>query len=349
MDRHLLERICNAPGVPGFENAAQDIAAEVLGTCCDEVRRDALGNVIGVKRASHRRRRGCQPVRVMLAAHADEAGMVVKYVNGKGLLHFLPMGGMSPVIAQSQRVIIHGRRSVRGVVVPRIEGEEFKPATLGDLLIDTGLPKEELEKWVRPGDAITFDSEATVLNGKMWVGRNFDDRIGVYCLLEAMRRVGTTRADIYAVSTAQEEVGLRGARPAAFGIAPDVGLAIDGSMARGAYVNDHEHLCEPGQGTGIYVMDKLTIGHPGLVHYLCELCEKAGIPYQRNIGGGTDASAIQQSRAGVIATAVGAPVRYMHTTVQLCHADDMDATVALLVKFMETVHEFMPEHQRDLP
>jgi endoglucanase len=135
-------------------------------------------------------------------------------------------------------------------------------------------------------------------------------------------------------------VGLRGARAAAFGVAPDIGIAIDGSMARGAYGKKSGNLCDPGKGTGIYVRDKLTIGHPPLVRYLCDMCEQHNIPYQRNIGGGTDAAAIQQSRAGVIATTVGAPVRYMHSTVQLCHADDMDATVDLLVKFAETAHEF---------
>ena len=345
MNRPLLQRVCNAPGVPGFENAAQDIAAEVFGECCDEVKRDALGNVIGFRKATVRARGGQQPLRVMLAAHADEPGMMAKHINGKGMLHFIPMGGLSPVIVQSQRVIIHGRKPVRGAIVPKVNGDKSKPAELTDLLIDTGLSKAQLEKWVRPGDTITFEHDASILNGKMWVGRNFDNRIGLYCLLEAMRRVEKTHADVYAVSTAQEEVGLRGARPAAFGVAPDIGIAIDGSMARGAYVGDHENLCEPGSGTGIYVVDKLTIGHPGLVRYLCEMCEKAGIPYQRNIGGGTDAAAIQQSRAGVIATTVGAPVRYMHSTVQLCHADDMDATVALLAKFMETAHRFMAEVQ----
>jgi endoglucanase len=121
---------------------------------------------------------------------------------------------------------------------------------------------------------------------------------------------------------------------------PDIGIAIDGSMARGAYVRDHENLCQPGKGVGIYMVDNLTIGHPRLVRHLFDLCEKHRIPYQRNIGGGTDASAMQQSRSGVIATTVGAPVRYMHSTVQLCHADDMDATVRLLVTFMENAHEF---------
>ena len=339
MNRQLLKRICNAPGVPGFENAAQAVATDVLSGCCDEVTRDHIGNVIGLKKATKAPANGKRPIRVMLAAHSDEVGMMVKHINGNGFIHFIQMGGLGSDVAQSQRVIIHGSKPVRGVVVPK-GGADGKTAPLGDLLIDTGLSQKQLEKLVSPGDTVTFENDVSLLNGMMWVGRNFDDRIGSYTLLEAMRTLGDTSVDVYAVSTVQEEVGLRGARPAAFSVAPDIGIAIDGSMARGAYVNDRDNLCEPGKGTGIYVIDKLTIGHPGLVSYLCDLCEKNKIAYQRNIGGGTDAAAIQQSRGGVIATTVGAPVRHMHSTVQLCHADDMDATVAMLVGFMETAHEF---------
>ena len=340
MNSELLKRICNVPGVSGFENAAQDVAAEVLESCCDEVNRDHMGNVIGIKKATHPPKDRERPLRVMLAAHADEIGMLVKHINDKGYIHFIQMGGLNPQVLESQRVIIHGNKQIRGVVVPSSKDKDEKPATLDELLIDTGLSKDELSKHINVGDVATFEDDVSVLNGKMWVGRNFDNRIGSYSLLEAMQTLGDTAVDVYAVSSVQEEVGLRGARPAAFGCAPDIGIAIDGSMARGANVEDFRNLCEPGEGTGIYMVDNLTIGHPGLVRYLFDMCEANKIPYQRNIGGGTDAQAIQQSRAGVITTTVGAPVRYMHSTVQLCHADDMDATVAMLVKFLETTHDF---------
>ena len=340
MNQELLQRVGMAPGVPGFETAIQSIATEVLQGCCDEVRTDHIGNVIGVRKAAKPAQYKGRTPRLMFAAHADEVGMMVKHIQGSGYIHFIQMGGLGAHVAQSQRVIIHGKETVRGVIVPK--GGDTPPK-LDDLLIDTGLSKEELEKRVRPGDVITFENDVSILNDKMWVGRNFDNRIGSYCLLEAMRNVGETQVDVYACSTVQEEVGLRGARPCAFSVEPDIGIAIDGSMARSAYVAEHENLCEPGQGTGIYVIDKLTIGHPRLVQYLCDLCASHNIPYQRNIGGGTDASAIQQSRGSVIATTIGAPVRYMHSTVQLCHADDMDATVDLMVKFMENAHLFLAD------
>ena len=338
MNRNLLKKICNAPGISGFEDAAQAIATEVLQACCDEVKRDHLGNVIALKKATNPPKGRKKPLKLMIAAHADEVGMLVTNIDGKGMLQFRMMGGLASEVAQSQRVIIHAEKPIRGVVVPK-GGGDGKAAPLGDLVIDTGMPREQVEKRVSLGSVVTFENDTSVLNGKMWVGRNFDDRIGSYCLLEAMRQVKKTSVDVYAVSSVQEEVGLRGARAAAGGICPDIGIAIDGSMSRGAY-SDNGSLCDPGKGTGIYMVDKLTIGHPKLVKYLFKMCEKHMIPHQLNIGGGTDAAAIQQSPGGVIATTVGAPVRYMHSTVQLCHADDMDATVALLVKFMETAHTF---------
>jgi len=338
MDRRLFKRIGNAPGIPGFEDAAQDIATEVLNACCDSVKRDALGNVIALKKATTARKGRKKPLKLMIAAHADEVGMLITNIDGKGMLKFRQMGGLSSEVAQSQRVIIHADKPIRGVVVPK-GGSDGKTTPLGDLVIDTGMPKEQVEKKIPLGTVVTFENDTSILNGKMWVGRNFDDRVGTYCLLDAMRQVKKTSVDVYAVSSVQEEVGLRGARAAAGGINPDIGIAIDGSMTRGAY-NDGGNLCDPGKGTGIYMVDKLTIGHPKLVKYLFKMCEQHNIPHQLNIGGGTDAAAIQQSPGGVIATTVGAPVRYMHSTVQLCHADDMDATVALLVKFMETAHRF---------
>jgi len=331
----LFQSICNAPGIPGFEDAVQEIAKGAFSTCCDSVTRDPLGNLIGFKKAKATGK-GRKPLKLMLAAHADEPAMMVTRIDGKGMIKFRMVGGVSPVMAQSQRVLIHTGtgKPVRGGIVPK-DAE----AKIGDLCIDTGLPKEKLEKLVPLGSPITIDEDASILNGKMWVGRNFDNRVGNYCLVEAMRQVGDTQVDVYAVSSVQEEVGLRGARAAAGGIQPQIALAIDGSMTKGAY-DDGDNLCEPGKGTGIYMIDKLTIGHPKLVRYLFAMCKKYKIPHQLNIGGGTDAAAIQQSPGGCIVTTVGAPVRYMHSTVQLCHADDIDATVALLVKCMETAHEF---------
>ncbi|MBT3605567.1 MAG: hypothetical protein HN521_21085 [Candidatus Latescibacteria bacterium] len=192
---------------------------------------------------------------------------------------------------------------------------------------------------VQVGDIVTFASEFAQLNDKVYIGRNFDDRIGTYCMLDAMEHLGPTSVDVYAVSSVQEEMGVRGMPMAAYAIEPDIGLALDGSVTWGAHIPKHEHICAMGEGTGIYIIDNLTIGDRRLVYFLFDLCEKNNITYQRNIGGGTDASAIQRTKSGALSTTVGAPVRYMHSTVQLCHEDDIEATVALLKVFLEHAHE----------
>lgn len=336
MRTDLLERICNAPGIPGFEDDVQGIVIEELKASCDEVKRDHIGNVIGIKKAT-RTQEGKEPIKMMIDAHCDEVGMLVTDVTSQGFLKFRMMGGLSSNIAQSQRVLIHADPVVRGVVIPK-DGGDGKLAPLTDLEIDTGMSKEEVEEKIPMGSPVTFENEASCLNGKVWVGRNFDNRIGTYCLLEAMRQVGDCGVDVYAVSSAQEEVGLRGARAAAGKLQPDMAIAIDHPIS--SRERKSKSLPVVGEGTGIYMVDKLTVNHPKWVKHLFRLCEENEIAHQLNIGGGTNAAAIQQSPGSAIVTTIGAPVCYPHSTVQISHLDDMDATVALLVKAMESAEGF---------
>ncbi len=341
MDIKLFEGICNTPGVSGYESPAQDVVTEVLNGCCDEVNRDRMGNVIGLKKASNPPAGGKRPFRAVLAAHCDEIGAMIKHIDDKGFMRFIQLGGLNPLCVISQRVTIHGKQKVHGVIVPPRQDDKDGKLTLDDLRIDTGLPADELREMVDIGDVVTFDAVVEQLNGKVYVGRNFDDRLGTYCMLQAMRRLGETAVDAYAVSTVQEEVGCRGIGPAAFAIEPDVGLAIDGSLCWGATGDEARANTALGEGTGIYIVDKITIGSPKLVEFLYDLCKTKGIAFQKNIGGGTDAGNLQRSRGGVLATTVGAPTRYMHSTVQICHDDDLEATTALLAAFLENVHELL--------
>ncbi len=346
MNEQLLRRVCNTPGIPGFEDPIQDVVAETLAPRCDEVRRDRMGNVIGLRKATGPPADG-RPLRVMLAAHADEVGMMVRHIDDDGFIRFEPMGGLQVMAIISQHVIIHGREPLRGVIAPTNTPSKKKdePPEVKDLLIDVGLPADEVRRRVQVGDIVTFAQELVKLNERVWSGRNFDDRLGTYCLLEAMNRVGETAVDAYAVSTVQEENGVRGAPVATFAIEPDIGLAIDGSVTWGPHIKKHEWICALGGGAGVYLMDRLTVGQPRLVRFLFELAERRGIRCQRNIGGGTDAKAIQRTGRGALATTVGAPTRYMHSTVQLAHADDIDATADLLVAFLEHAHELEPVPQ----
>ena len=338
----LLKRISEVPGICGFEDTAQDIVEKELKGCCDDVWRDRMGNVFGMKKAVA----GTEnPPKVMFAGHVDEIGMIVSHIDKAGFIRFVPVGGLSSQYLISQRVIIHGSEPVAGVIPPKYQGlmsdeEKNKVQPLEALYIDTGLPPEEVAAKVNVGDPISIDQDFRFLNEKVVTGRNFDDRLGVYCMVRAMQEMGDTQADVYAVSTVQEEVGVRGAHVAAYTVNPDFGIAIDGSITWDVpNAAEHQKHCFMGEGTGIYMMDRLTIGHPKLVQFLISLCENHGIPFQRNVGGGTDASAIQRSRGGSIATTIGAPTRYMHSSVQLAHVDDLKATSDLLRVFAENVQE----------
>jgi endoglucanase len=341
----LLRRLSNAPGVSGFEDAVQEIVREHLVTVCDEVRGDRMGNVIGVRRASGRVPDAGRATRVVVAAHADEIGMMVKAVDAEGYVHPYPLGDLHPPSLVSQRVVIHGREPVQGVVVPRVpNGRPASPKSLevqplDEMVIDLGLPSGDVHHLVSVGDPITFAQEFGILNENVYTGRNFDDRIGTYCLLEAMSRLGETAVDVYAVSSVQEEIGIRGMVPAAHAIEAEIGIALDGSLCLDPYSRPHDQTTVMGAGAGIYVIDDRTLGSPRLVSFLFDLAGRHGIPAQPNIGGGTDAEAIQRTHAGALATTMGAPVRYMHSTVQLCHRDDIEATIELLRVFLEHAHE----------
>ena len=341
-DLELLKRLSEVPGVCGFEDAAQDLVEMELKACCDEVWRDRMGNLFGLKKAASNIE---NPPKVMFAGHVDEIGLMVTFVDDDGFVRITPVGGLSSQYLISQRVIIHGTEPVPGVIPPKYQGlmsdnEKNRVLAIEDLYVDTGLSPDEAKSKINIGDIVSIDQDFRRMGDKAVTGRNFDDRLGVYCMIQAMKHLGETKADIYAVSTVQEEVGVRGATPAAYSVEPDFGIAIDGSITWDVpHAPIHKKNCYLGRGTGIYIMDRLTIGSPKLVQFLIDTCERNGIAFQRNVGGGTDASAIQRSRAGALSTTIGAPTRYMHSSVQMAHLDDLAATGAVLKTFAEAAHE----------
>jgi len=338
----LLRILSDTPGVSGFEEQVQQIVAAELESVCDEVWTDRIGNVIGLKRA--RTAEGATPLKVMIAAHADEIGFMVKHIDKEGFVRFIPIGGFDPRTLIAQRVIIHGEHDVKGVITPKPNwilrsGDQSKVLDIKDLVIDAGLSREEMAHIVSIGDVISLAQPFEKLNDKVVAGRNFDDRVGIYTMLEAMKRVHDCQVDIYAVATVQEEVGLRGVPTAAYAIDPDIGIAIDGSLASDIpYAKEEDRHCTMGAGTGIYIMDKRTISDRKLVRFMVQLAEEHGIRYQMNLGGGTDASVIQRHRTGARVCTIGAPTRYMHSTAQLCSVEDIEHTIRLLVVFLENAH-----------
>ena len=345
----FLKQLCDVPGIPGYEHAAQKLVRSELEKACDEVWRDRLGNIIGLKRASagSASNGGDKPPRLMFAAHVDEIGMMVFHVDKRGFIKFVAVGGLDPRLLMSQRVVIHGKEKVLGVIAPKprdmVDMDKLLP--IDDMVIDTGLDSETVNELISIGNTITFEQEFKVLNGQIVTGRNFDDRLGVYCMVEGMKRVAKTGVDVYAVSTVQEEIGVRGATVAAYAINPDFGIALDGGMPGDLPYQPNDYgRCKLGNGAGITIMDRLTIGQPEYLEFLYKVCEEQKIAYQPYIGGGTDASAMQRSRDGAFSTTIGAPVRYMHSTVQLAHMFDIEQTIELVRGIAENAHRMeMPE------
>jgi len=342
----LLRRLCETPGISGFEERIQGLVQKELEKVTDEVKIDKLGNVIAIKRATKVTSKS-SPKKVMLAAHMDEIGFMVSFIDKDGFLRFSPVGGFDPKTLIAQRVILHGVRDIGGVIGSKPihildEEERKKIPKIKDLFIDVGLNKEEVSKLVKPGDFITLDRNFKELNDKIVTAKAFDDRVGVYIMLEALKQIKEHEVDIYAVATTQEEVGLRGAMVSSFFIEPDVGIALDVTIASDLPGSKEEEVITSlGGGTAICLMDSYTISNKRLVEFLRRIAEENNIKYQTDIllGGGTDAGAIQRSKTGVPVCTISVPTRYVHSVVEMCHKEDIENSVHLIVKFLENAHK----------
>lgn len=345
MNTALLKKLSEAAGVPGREEAVRRLVIQELKPLTDEIRTDALGNVIALKRGTSKARRR---LKVMLAAHMDEIGFFISHVDEKtGFLRLDPLGGIDPRVLLAQRVIVHTESgelvgAIGSKPVHLLTEEERKRAVeLKELFVDVGLSADEVRERVRVGDFVTLRQDFVEM-GELISGKALDDRVGLYVMIEALRRVKKHRADIYAVATAQEEVGIRGARVSSYGISPDVGIALDVTIASDVPgAGEAEYVTRLGKGVAIKIKDSASISNPKLVRHLRELAEERKIPYQLEIlpKGGTDAGALQLVREGVAAATLSIPTRYVHSVVECAHGRDIEAAVDLVAAFLEVAHE----------
>ena len=331
----LLEDLSNAFGPSGAEDEVRRILARALRNQVDDLRTDALGNLIAFKRGH-----GPEPrLRVMIDAHTDEVGLMVSEIKKEGLLGFRVVGAIDDRLLLSKAVLI-GQDRVPGVIVsPPVHltdaSQRSKVVKIKDMAIDVGATSaKEAEARVQLGDYGIFATQFEVLthNGlRVAKGKAFDDRVG--CAVAAAVADGEYPFDLYLSFSAQEEVGLRGARVAAYAIQPDYAFALEGTICDDLpKETDTSPTTELGKGPAITVMDRSFIADRRLVALLRETAEAAGIPYQiKQPGkGGTDAGAIHLSRAGVPAVALSVPCRYIHAPAALLSLNDFDHTVALL-------------------
>jgi endoglucanase len=306
---------------------------------------DALGNVIGHKKGDGTAKNAAKAI---IMAHLDEIGFFVNHIEKNGFLRVLPVGGWDPRQMMSQRCIVHGRKDLPGVFANAkpahiLSDEERKrELKVSDFVLDLGLPYEKVKELVEVGDWVTMWQDMVEI-GDLYSSKTMDDRVGVYVMLEALRQAKNSTADIYAVASVQEEVGLRGAVTAAYGIDATVGLALDVTLAVDTPgVPEHEQISRLGAGTAIKVMDSSSISDPRLVQFCKQLAKDRNIKYQMELlpRGGTDAGGIQRARAGVPSITISIPTRYVHSVIESIHKDDLQASIDLVAAFIEEVHKF---------
>ena len=340
-NEELLRRLIETPAVSGREEQQREIAREELGRLTDEVRTDSLGSVIGTKR-------GREDVRVMVAAHTDEIGFLVKHIDDEGFLRLQTLGGHDPANMVSQRVIVTSSdgTALRGALQPARKpphlsrGQEQKPPSANEFYVDLGMPVDEVKEKVRVGDYATMDRTLEKVGG-CYVGKAMDDRIGVYVMLEALKEMRGHEATVFAVATSQEEVGLRGAEASGRALAPTVMVALDITLAMDVPGGGGENeITALGKGAAIKIMDGHSISHPKLVDHLREIAEREDIPYQMEIlpAGGTDAGGVQRLHGGVPAVTLSIPCRYVHTPNEMVNEGDVQACITLLARYLEEAH-----------
>jgi len=340
-----LEKLSNACGVAGREEEVRSLMKSFLKPHVDEVKEDKLGNVIGIKKGKK------DAPKVMLAAHMDEIGLLVKTISKEGFLQFTKIGGIDDRILLAQKVIVYTEKGpLHGIVgskPPHIQKEEErkKVFTYDELFIDVGAENQgEAKKMgVKIGDPIGFDIKFAKVGKNIVVGKAFDDRVGCAVMVEAMKRLEKTECTVYAVGTVQEEVGLRGATTAAFGIYPDVAIALDVTIAGDVPgVKEVEAPIKLKRGPTIEVADAGLITHPKVLRLLIDAAEENKIPYQLEAGlpGSTDAARISLTREGVPSGVVSVPTRYIHSPASLLSLEDAEKAVKLAVAAISKI----PKH-----
>ncbi|MCA9790454.1 MAG: M42 family metallopeptidase [Candidatus Eremiobacteraeota bacterium] len=338
--REFLQRLVESHGAPGYEEGVQKLFRNRIAPVCSEVRTDVLGSVIGVRNP------GKKP-RILFDGHSDEIGFLVRYIDDTGFLFVAPSGGWDTEVVVSQRVLVHTSKGpLSGVfgkkAIHLMDAEERKKKSeLHQLWVDIGAADgEQAKKLVEIGDFVTMDAPFTeVLEGRA-VAKSFDNRAGIFVVSETLRGLNKSlKASVYGVSAVQEEIGLRGAKAAAYSIDPDIGIAIDVTHAVDHPDANKRKVGDLRLGKGPVICRGPNI-NPKVFARLVEVARKKKIPYQVEADGrgtGTDANVIQLTRAGVATGLVSIPLRYMHNPCEMLALEDLDNTVKLLVAFAQSV------------
>lgn len=327
----LLKAICEVPGTSGFEQRIRELVIKEVKPHVDSITLDGMGNVVTVKK-------GKKNKKAMVAAHMDEIGFIVTHIDDQGFLRFNPLGGFDPKTLTAQRVIVHGKKDLIGVMGTKpihvmTPEERAKLVPITDYFIDLGMSKKEVEKYVEIGNPVTRERELIEM-GECVNCKSIDNRVSVFILIEALKEMKNLPYDVYGVFTVQEEVGIRGANVSALKIQPDFGFGLDTTIAfdvPGA--KPQEKVTELGKGTAIKIMDSSTICDYRMVSYMKKTANKHKIKWQPEIlsAGGTDTAGIQRmTPGGAISGAVSIPTRHIHQVIEMANKNDIRASIDLL-------------------
>ena len=326
-----LKDLCLCPSVSGREDKIREKLSGLISPFCDEVRIDKLGNLIAHKKGTG------EGKRIMLAAHMDEIGFIVTFIEDSGMLRIAPVGGISFVAAAYAPVV--SENGIKGTVVydAKTKPEELKA---DKFYIDIGAKnKKSAQSKVSIGDFFVVAPSLNKIGGGRVCGRPLDDRIGCAVLLSVAQSLASESLadDIYYVFSVQEEVGCRGALPAAFAISPDIALCFD-VTGTGDVPSASPMACSLGGGAAVKIKDASVICDEGITRSLCEVAKKKGIRYQKEVllYGGTDTSSMQLAGAGAAVGALSIPTRYIHSGSEMCELSDAQACASLAVEFIRS-------------
>jgi endoglucanase len=340
-----LEKLSNACGVTGRENEVRELMIQLMKPYADEIVVDKLENVIAIKKG-----KSTAP-KIMLAAHMDEVGLMVKTITKEGFLQFTKMGGIDDRILPAQKVTVFSRkRAFPGIIgskPPHIqkEDERKKVMAFDELFIDIGAESKEdaLALGVAVGDPVGFDIKYVQLGRDVVMGKAFDNRAGCVAMIETLKMLEKTDYTVCAVGTVQEEVGLRGAATAAFGVDPDLAIALDVTVAGDTPgIREFDTNTKIGKGPVLSISDSGLITHPKVLQWLLDSAEEEKIPYQIEAGlmGSTDAARIYLTRQGIPSGNISIATRYIHSPVSVLCLKDIENAAKLTVAAIQRISKY---------
>jgi len=343
MNIKLLKKLCDTPGMPGGEGLIRDLVIKELKNFTKDISIDAMGNVIArVRGKGHR---------LVLDAHTDEVGVMVHYIDDNGFIYLTPLGGMDPRVYYAQRLTIWGKSPLTGMVAaipPHISksGNNKEVPEIEDCVVDVGLSADKVKSLVSIGDYVSFSTELVETEDSV-ISKALDDRMGLFIIIEALRRTPDINCDLFITATVQEETGLRGARLITPVLEPDFVIAIEGTVAMDVPgIPANKSLANVNKGPEIRLSDRYLIADRKFSFFINELAKKEQIPCQITVkkAGGTNATAMQVTGKGSRVAAISVPTRYMHSPSSIAYKDDIENTIRLISSILENINKFSEKH-----